>query len=44
MDLTLNVKRFSNQIESTVKVDAFNKVAVKIDDLKRSVEGEMDNI
>jgi hypothetical protein len=44
MDLKLAVKRFSSQIEDTVKMDIFNQTAVKIDDLKRSVEGEMDNI
>ena len=30
--------------ENTVKKDVFNLTVVKIDDLKRSVEGEMDEI
>lgn len=32
------------QIENTVKKDVFNMTVVKIDDLKRSIEGEMDDI
>lgn len=43
-ELKKEVKRFSMQIENTVKKDVFNLTVVKIDDLKRSVEGEMDEI
>lgn len=43
-ELKKEVKRFSMQIESTVKKDVFNMTVVKIDDLKRQIEGEMDDI